>query len=166
MFWVNKFAREHKSTHVEVLEYPEKLINRHTSAVEFTATIRGNNLAYVNQSVDAALASAHVTLEELHARLYYTSYPALRELVRNKPVGGLPAHIAGPRPSGEFCEDCVNGCAPHMKLAAHAKEPCIARLTFRVGYWVTFIDDYPRFPAVYFVRRESDVVSVFNRYRA
>ena len=56
--------------------------------------------------------------------------------------------------------------APNMKLAARAKEPCIAPLTFRVGYWVNFIDDYSRFPAVYFVRRKSDVVSVFNRYGA
>ena len=173
LFSANKFAREHKGTHFEVMEYLERRwTNRHTSAVEFTATIHGNNLAYVNWSVDAALASAYVTLEELHARLNHTPYPALRDLVRRKFIRGLPTHVAGPRPSGEFGEDYVSGGltrAPHTKLAARAKEP-LARVYVQSRrsnpYWVTFVDDYSRFPAVYFVRRKSDVVRVFKRYRA
>ena len=119
-------------------------------------------------------------MEELHARLNHTPYPALRNLVRKKSIKGLPTHVAGPRPSGEFCEDCVNGKltrAPHTKLAARAKEPLARVFTDVHGpidvqsrrgnrYWVTFVDDYSRFPAVYFVRRKSDVVGVFKRYRA
>ena len=41
LFSANKFAMEHKSTHFEVLEYPERRwINRHMNFVEFMATIR------------------------------------------------------------------------------------------------------------------------------
>ena len=134
----------------------------------------------MNWSVDAAVASAHVTLEELHVPLNHTPYPALRNLVRKKSIRGLPTHVPGPRPSGKFCEDCVNGKptrAPRTKLAARAKEPLARVFTDVHGpvdvqsrrgnrYWVTFVDDYSRFPAVYFVRRELDVVGVFKRYRA
>jgi transposase InsO family protein len=33
-------------------------------------------------------------------------------------------------------------------------------------YWVTFIDDYSRFPAVYFIAKKSDVFDAFWRYKA
>jgi len=181
LFSANRFAREHRDTHFEVLDYPErKWINRHTNTVEFTAMIRDNNITYLNWRVDDAVESARITMEQLHARLNHTPYPVLRELVRNKSIEGLPAHVAGPHPGDDFCEDCVNGKltrAPHSKLAARADEPLARVFTDVHGplpiqsrhgnlYWVTFIDDYSRFPAVYFIRRKSGVVAAFKRYKA
>ena len=48
LFSANKFAKEHCNSHSEVTEYPKrKWINQQTGAVEFTATIHTNNLAYL-----------------------------------------------------------------------------------------------------------------------
>jgi hypothetical protein len=33
-------------------------------------------------------------------------------------------------------------------------------------YWVSFVDDYSRFPAVYFITKKSDVFAAFKRFRA
>jgi len=96
------------------------------STVKFTATICDNNIAYLNWRVDDVVESARITMEQLHARLNHTPYPVLCELIRNKSIEGLPAHVAGPHPGNDFCEDCVNGKltrAPHLKLAAHTDEP-------------------------------------------
>ena len=181
LFSANKFAREHRHTHLEVLEYPErKWINRQTNCVEFTATIRADNLAYLNWRVDSGFESANVSFEDLHARLNHIPYPYLRRLIRDGSLDGVPAHIAGPHPDGTFCEDCVNGKltrAPHSKPAARAEEPLARVYTDVHGpvpirsrhgniYWVTFIDDHSRFPAVYFIRAKSDVFAAFKRYKA
>ena len=131
------------------------------NAVEFTATIRNNNLAYLNWKVDDAVESARVTMEQLYARLNHTPYPVLRALIRNKPTKGLPAHVAGLCPGHDSCEDCVNGKL--TRATARAGEPLARVFTDVHGplpvqsrhgnlYWVTFIDDYTRFPAVYFIK--------------
>ena len=40
LFAANKFAKEHRTTHMEIVEYPKRQwVNRHTGATEFTATI-------------------------------------------------------------------------------------------------------------------------------
>jgi len=145
------------------------------NAVEFTATIRNNNLAYLNWKVDDAVESARVTMEQLYARLNHTPYPVLRALIRNKPTKGLPAHVAGLCPGHDSCEDCVNGKL--TRATARAGEPLARVFTDVHGplpvqsrhgnlYWVTFIDDYSRFPAVYFIKRKSGVFAAFKRYKA
>lgn len=42
---------------------------------------------------------------------------------------------------------------------------CPSKADTIVFYWVSFIDDYSRFPVVYFVKK-SAVVDALNRYRA
>lgn len=125
LFSANKVAMELKSTYFKVLEYPEtRWINRHASSIEFTATIRSNNLAYMNWRVDTAFKSARGTMDELHACLNHTPHPVLREVNRNRSIDGLPVHVSGPRP--HFCEDSINGeltRTSHSKLAARAGEP-------------------------------------------
>ena len=135
-------------------------------ATEFTATIRSNDLAYLNWRPAPRVESAHVTIDELHARLNHLPHSAVRLLVREKAITGLPDHVTGP--TGDvFCEDCVTGRltrAPHTTLAARAERPLLRVFSDVHGplpvhsrrghlYWVTFIDDYSHFPSVYFVQR-------------
>ena len=75
LFSTNKFAKEHRNTHSETMEYPKrKWINRHTSAVEFTGTIRANDLTYLDWRVAPQAKSANVSMEELHAHLNHLPF--------------------------------------------------------------------------------------------
>ena len=180
LFSANKFAKEHSRTHSETVEYPmRKWVNRQTGAVEFTATIRANDLAYLDWRVAPQAESANVSMEELHARLNHLPFPALRHLIRTRPIDGVPDRVTGTHPE-DFCEDCVNGKltrAPHTRTATRAEAPLQRVYTDVHGpvptrsrrghfYWVSFVDDHSRFPAVYFITEKSDVFTMFKRYRA
>jgi len=180
LFASNKFAREHHDTHSEVAEYPKrKWINHRTGAMEFTATIQSNDLAYLDWKPIQAVESASVSIEELHARLNHMPHSALRHLVRAGSVAGIPGRVTG-TVTDDFCEDCVNGkltWAPHSKPATRAERPLLRVFSDVHGpipvrsrqghlYWVTFIDDHSRFPAVYFVARKSEVYGAFRKYKA
>ena len=45
LFAVNK---EPHSTHMEIVEYPKHKVNHHTGATEFTVTIQGDDLTYLD----------------------------------------------------------------------------------------------------------------------
>ena len=77
--------------------------------VEFTATIRPNNLTYLNWRVAPRNESLNVSMEELHMRLNHLPFPAVRQLVRSWTIEGVPDRVTGIELSHEFCEDCVNG---------------------------------------------------------
>jgi len=80
----------------------------------------------------------------------------------------------------DFCEDCVNGkltWALHTKPTTQAEWPLIRiysdvhgpiPIRSRQGhmYWVTFIDDFSHFPAVYFIAKKSDIFGAFRQYKA
>ena len=181
LFSSNKFAWEHREKYREVLDYPARnWINRQTGAVEFSATIRPDNLAYLDWRVKSSIESACVSLDDLHARLNHLPYGALRRLVRDGSVDGIPDHVSDMRRADDFCEDCMAGKltrAPHMTPAARAERPLDRVYTDVHGpvptrsrrsncYWVSFVDDHSRFPAVYFIGRKSEVFGAFKRYRA
>ena len=180
LFASNRFAREHRDSYSEVLDFPQRRwVNRLTGATEFTATIQSDDLAYLDWVASPSADRASVTISELHSRLNHLPHSAVRRLLLDKPVNGLPASVAGSS-SGDFCEDCVNGKltrAPHTKLAARAERPLFRVFSDVHGplpvrsrhghvYWVSFVDDYSRFPAVYFISKKSDVFSAFRRYKA
>jgi len=110
-------------------------VNRRTGATEFTATICSNDLAYLNWRPAPRVESSHVTIAELHARLNHLPHSAVRLLVREKAITGLPDHVTGP--TGDvFCEDCVNGKltrAPHTTLAARAERPLLRVFSYVHG---------------------------------
>jgi len=116
LFSPNRFARDHRATHSEVTEYLiRKWVNRQMGAVEFTATIASNDLAYLDWKPIHSNESANVTITELHARLNHMPFPSVRQLLRNKSIAGIPSHVTISDVS-DFCEDCVNGKltrAPH-----------------------------------------------------
>jgi hypothetical protein len=190
LFAANRFAEERRATHMEITDYPlRKWVNRHTRASEFTATIRGDGLAYLDwkptrstESVNISIAGpalSNVSMAELHARLNHTPTSVIRRLILSKSVAGIPNRVLGGS-SDDFCEDCVNGKltrAPHTKPATRADRPLFrvfsdvhgpVPVQSRKGhrYWVSFIDDYSRFPAVYFITKKSDVFEAFRRYKA
>ena len=125
------------------------------------------------------IESANVSINELHSRLNHMPYLAIRQLARSGSLAGLPKIIAGTSQE-EFCEDCVNGKltrAPHTKPATRTDRPLFRVFSDIHGplpvysrhghvYWVSFIDDYSRFPAVYFVTKKSDVYDAFCKYKA
>ena len=180
LFASNRFAREHRDSYLEVLDFPQRWwINRLTGATEFTATIRSDDLAHLDWVASPSVEHANVTIAELHSRLNHLPISAVRRLLLDKPVAGLPDCVAGPS-SGDFCEDCVSGKltrAPHTKLAARAERPLFRIFTDVHGplpvrsrhghvYWVSFVDDHSRFPAVYFVSKKLDVFAAFRKYKA
>ena len=96
-------------------------------------------------------------------------------------VNGVLKQVTGTwHPNEDFCKDCVNGkltCAPHTRHAKRA-EALLQRVFTDVHslvptqsqrghiYWVSFVDDYSRFPAVYFITEKSGVFGAFKRYKA
>jgi len=181
LFAANKFAKERRDTHSETTEYPKrKWINRHTGAIEFTATIRANDLAYLDWKVAPWAESANVSMEELHTCLNHLPFPAVHHLVQARSISRIPTRVTGTQPDRDFCEDCVNGKltrAPHTRPAARAEAPLRRVYTNMHGpvptqshhghvYWVSFVDDYSRFPVVYFITKKLDVFAAFKWYRA
>lgn len=180
LFSPNRFARAQRDTYTEVTEYPtRKWVNKGTGAVEFTATIGSDDLAYLDWKPILSSESASVSVAEMHARLNHMPFNSVRQLIRAKSIEGVPDGIST---SGgdDFCEDCVNGKltrAPHTKAATRATRP-LSRvfsdvhgpLTVRSRhghfYWVTFVDDFSRFPAVYFITHKSDVLGAFRKFKA
>ena len=122
LFASNRFAWEHCEDYMETLEFPlRRWVNRWTGATEFTATIRSNDLAYLNWKPAPQNESANVSIAELHAHLNHLPLPAVRSLVHNNLVIGLPDRIDNNTNMDVFCEDCINGKltrAPHTTLAA------------------------------------------------
>ena len=180
LFASNRFAREHRNSYSESMEFPlRRWVNRRSGATEFTATIRAGDLAYLNWKPSPSVESANVSMAELHSRLNHMPRSAIRLLARTGSLTGLPK-LTSDSAEGDFCEDCVNGKltrAPHTKLATRADRPLHRvfsdvhgplRFSSRRGhiYWVTFIDDYSRFPAVYFIAKKSDVFGAFRKYKA
>ncbi|SRR5258706_694648 len=106
-------------------------------------------------------------------------YGALRRLVCDGSVGGLPDRITDMHHTDDFCEDCMAGKlshAPHVRPAAHAKHPLNWVFMDVHGpiptkshcgncYWVSFINDHSQFPAIYFISRKSEVFGAFKHYR-
>ena len=118
-------------------------------------------------------------MEELHTQLNHLPFSAIRRLMHTQSVSGIPDRVTDACPSSEFCEDCINGkltWVPHTRPAMCAEVPLQQVYSDVHGpvsgrsqqgnvYWVSFIDDYSHFPAIYFIKNKSDVFGVFKWYR-
>jgi len=180
LFLPNLFARAHHAIYSEVTNYPiRKWVNRGTGAVEFTATIGPDNLAYLDWNLILCFESASVSIADLHTWLNQLPFNSVRQLVHAKSIEGVLDHITASDAS-HFCKDCINGkltWAPHSKVATWASRPLFCMFSDVHGpltvhscqghfYWVTFINDYSRFPAVYFLSHKSDILGAFRKYKA
>jgi len=78
LFTANKFARHHRHTLSEIMEYPKrKWVNWHTGATELTATIQENDLAYLDWKVILNNKAANITIKELHVCLNHLPFLAI-----------------------------------------------------------------------------------------
>jgi len=55
---------------------------------------------------------------------------------------------------------------PLQQVYSDVHGPVSTRSWWGNVYWVSFIDDYSHFLAIYFIRNKSDVFGVFKQYRA
>jgi len=180
LFKSNKFARQEHNSYSKVINFPLwQWINWATGTTEFMATIHANNLMYVNWKPAPSGEHANVTLSELHSQLNLLPISVVKSMLQERPVVGLLDHVTG-MSSADICEDCVNRkltCVAHTMPVACV--PCLLYQVFsdvhgplpvhsRCGhvYWVTFINNFSQFPAVYFITKKSDIFAAFHKYKA
>jgi hypothetical protein len=102
-------------------------VNPRTGATELTATIRANDLAYLNWKRIHSMESVYVSMVELHACLNHMPHADVRRLIHSKTVGGLPDGLVG-NSRDAFRDDCANGKftrAAHSKPAARGDPPLL-----------------------------------------
>ena len=130
--------------------------------------------------VEPLTETACVSLEELHTQFNHMPFEALRRLVKEGSLDGMPNRVSNSHTPKSFCKDCVSGkltCAPHTKLVSCADAPLFRMYTDVHGllptrsrqgscYWVSFIDDFSQFPAVYFFSWKLEVFAIFKQYKA
>jgi hypothetical protein len=110
LFASNKFTKRHRDFMSEVTDYPQrKWVNWHTGAMEFMATIWSNNLTYLDWKIATRCETASMSIEEVHAWLNHLPFLAVRRLIQDKSVDGVPDHVVDTEAHDEFCKDCVNG---------------------------------------------------------
>ena len=181
LFSLNKFAKDYCQTYRELLNYlTHKWVNRQTDTVELSVLICLNNLTYMDWRVEPLTETACVSLEELHTQFNHMPFEALQRLVKEGSLDGMPNCMSNLHTPESFCEDCISGkltCAPHTKPVSRTDAPLFRMYTdihsplptrSRWGscYWVSFVDDFSWFPAVYFFSWKSEVFAIFKRYKA
>ena len=138
-----------------------------------------NDLAYLDWKVILNNKAANVTIEELHVHLNHLPFPAIWQLIRTQAIEGVPNHVMGDTRKDDFCEECVNGKltrALHTKPTTQAEQPLLwiysdvhspIPIHSWQGhmYWVTFIDNFSHFPAIYFIAKKSDIFGAFCQYK-
>ena len=177
LFSSNKFVKDYRQTYRELLNYlTRKWVNRQTDAIELSVSIRLNNLVYMDWRVEPLTETTCVSLEELHTRFNHMPFEALQRLVKEGSLDSMPNRVSNSHTPESFCEDCISGkltCAPHTKLVSHADAPLFRVYTDVHGllptrsrqgsyYWVSFVDDFSWFPAVYFFSWKSEVFAIFK----
>ncbi len=124
----------------------------------------------------ASVAMTEGDLELWHRRMGHIHPEGLLQMSRQKMVNGLPLKKDSKL---KFCGSCQYGKqsrSPFPKGAVRAKEVmeiihsdlCGPNSTSIGGskYFITFIDDYSRHVAVYFMREKSQALSFFKTYVA
>ena len=106
LFLLNHFARTHHVMYSEVTDYLIcKWVNQATGAVEFTATITSDDLAYLDWKLICSSESASVSIADLHAHLNHMPFSSVCQLLCAKSIAGVPDHITN-SDVDDFCEDC------------------------------------------------------------
>ena len=123
-------------------------------------------------------ASVAETKSDLwHKRLGHINEQRMQELAKKKLVTGVSLDTS----QVQFCEPCVKGKMSRKKFD-NAKEKRTTRKLERIHsdvcgpmqteshggkrYFVTFIDDYSKCCAVYFIRNKSEVLEKFQEFEA
>ena len=136
------------------------------------------NCRSVSQEQGLAAAEGLKELNMWHQRLGHINEQQLKEMARKELVTGLKFKSTAEL---SFCEACVKGKSHRKpfrsvggirssrKLQLIHSDVCGPMQTESIGgrkYFVTFIDDYSRCCAVYFLRHKSEVLDKFKEFEA
>jgi hypothetical protein len=152
----------------------------------FAAKINSHAVAYLQGNTIPISESANLSsattlpmdLELWHRRLCHPSYPVLRKMVKDNLVSGLK--ITSTSKADPICEPCLAGKmvadpfpssshkSTHLLQLIHSDVHGPIRTPSHSGfiYWVTFIDDSGRFRAVFPMKKKSEVLFNFKRFKA
>jgi hypothetical protein len=124
---------------------------------------------------EAGLASVDVNL--LHRRMGHISIPRIEQMVRHGQLKGIDAISGTP----DFCEPCtlgkmkklpftsqdeVRASRPLQIVHSDVGGPISPQSQDGYKYWLLIVDDYSRFPWIYFLKKKSDVLAMYNTWKA
>jgi hypothetical protein len=116
-----------------------------------------------------------VDINVLHRHMGHIDPKSLKKMVDHGQLEDIDTVTGTPR----FCEPCVLGKMrkqPFKHKGQHATHP-LQVVHSDVGgpvsppdrygnqYWITFTDDYGRFPWIYFMKKKSEALSVFRQWK-
>ena len=168
-FAANQFAKDYQNTLSETLEYPShKWINRGTGAVEFAATIQQSNLAYLKDRTQARVS------KPIGHRTPYTTEPYAIPSRPTTDTLEIPCWViklyhqclqVRTASMGSSSERPIRSavCAekPLLSVYSDVHGPVPVRSRNGHYYWITFIDNHLRHPAVYYLMCKSDAFAAF-----
>lgn len=110
-----------------------------------------------------------------HRRYAHIGFSGLKEIIKQKMVIGINENIK--LQQVDFCEPCINGKMTRIPFGIRTKSSRILEIVHSDvcgpvtpesydgnKYFVTFIDDFSNFTAVYFIKRKSEVFEKFREY--
>jgi len=117
-------------------------------------------------------------LSLLHCRLCHHHLAGIRKLLSGNLVNGLTLDSkAEPDPLCEACKAGKMHADPFLSSSTRATRPLQlvhsdmhgpVKVSTHQGYryWVSFIDDFSRFKAVYLLKRKSETFTAFKQFKA
>jgi transposase InsO family protein len=156
------------------------------SQTVFEAKISSSNAAYlVGETIPveelaslSSTATLPMDLTLLHRRLCHHHLAGIRKLLSGNLVTGLRLDSkAEPDPVCEACKAGKMHADPFPTSSTRASRPLQlvhsdvhgpVKVSTHQGYryWVSFIDDFSRFKAVYLLKRKSEVFGAFKQFKA
>src|SRR5258705_7462901 len=160
----------------------------HSGKVWFTAAVNSSNCAYLKGStqvnptlaIDSALSSSTLPLDTTlwHQRLCHHHYNGLEWILKQKLVSGLV--IESQSVPDPICKPCLAGkvhanpfpssqsqsSCPLQLIHTDVHGPLPVRTHSGFQYWVTFIDNYTQFHAVFPMKAKSDTFEAFKAFKA
>ncbi|PPQ82476.1 hypothetical protein CVT24_002389, partial [Panaeolus cyanescens] len=124
--------------------------------------------------MDISALSA-MDINTLHRRLGHVNHDALKRMVSSGSIEGV-TKVTG---TAKFCEPCTIG---KLKKSPFSHKGQRANIPFQVihsdvggpispadrygyRYWISFIDDYSRYPWVFFMKEKSQALNIFRDWR-
>ena len=161
----------------------DKVNFHHGQALIFTVTVTDRNIGYLDGHTviphSANLASTcPLDLTLWHRRCSHLNFDDLKHMHRHNLVTGMVIHSS--TPPDPICEPCILGkqrCHNIPKTATrrtsllalvhtNLKGPLPVPTPEGYRYWQPFVDDKSRFTAVAFLRKKSEALLSFKRYKA
>ena len=180
------YLTQYKQFSVVILETVMNFLR--SGSVLFTAAVNASNCAYLEGNTipipppvtNSALISSTLPLDTSlwHRRLCHHHYGGIDRILKQQLVSGLT--IQSNSPPDPICEPCLAGkmhadpfplsqsrtSAPLELIHSDVHGPLPVRTHSGYRYWVSFIDDFTRFRAVFPIRAKSDTFEAFKAFKS